>query len=1231
MQYKELIQFEPITTVVKLVNAGDKSIAENLVKTFVFSHKMKEDIETIVIHNLNPVPVKKNAKGAEEPYETKGIQIVGSYGTGKSHLMSFVSAVAENSAFVKLIHDDELKKAFVPIAGKYKVLRFEIGTDKPLKDIVFAQIERHLNKEGLDFKFKEDSLFSWKELIQQMMAEFEEKFPTLHYLVVIDELLEYLKGRKPNELHNDLMLLRQLGEACDNSRFKLMFGVQELLYRSPEFQFQADMLNKIEDRYDDLIITKEDVSFVVKERLLRKDLHQKAKIREHLLKYAHLFEGINTNLNEFIDLFPVHPNYVSYFEKIKHGKSQREILKVLSVKFEQLLEKEVPNNNPGLITYDTYWPDLASNPAMLAIPDIRIVRDKVDIISGRVANHFIGARANRKDLAQSIAQALAIRILCDDLDKRNGASTHSLKEDLCVTIPNVDDPELLLAAIDSTAKQLVTATAGQYVDQDSISADFYIRTEGGINIPQLIRDYADEVIKKDPDQADQYFFDFLQYVLEIQQDSYRSGFKIWQHSLEWIDKKSFRLGYIFFGNPNERSTTEPIQQYYIFFCPLFNAIQRNDESDEVYFDVAGLSDEFKDTICLYGAAKAKFGSAPTNQKNLFGNQIDEFQRKALTLFDKEFADKTKVIYKGESKTLKSYPLPGEGSTKEMIFRSVAAKVLNKAFNDKFPHYPAFTDLQFPLAKDNFSGSITAALRKITNPSQPNRNGEALLSGMGLWSGQTIVTDNSKYAESIKRKLKNAGEGAVVNRSDIIWAHYAPANLWYSVDFNIDFQLEFIVLTALAYKGDIEISWSGSKSISATNIETALTLSEEDYFTFQHIKQPQGIPIKHLKALFSCLTLPDYSSELEKPETISHIITKAKTMAERVVKTKAIVVQGLKCRNVSLLKDEETVKMKSELEALGTLLDGIQSYNTYGKLKAFKYTEDELTATFKAWPYCDQVDKLKEKAEKFEHMVGYLYAAQSYVVEVEKPLYDDMKRAIDQLPDVVGQDHVANTKKYEALLNSLIDRYADYYLNQYTRCRLSKADALVKERLMAGEKKRICDIIKDSEFINATEYQNWLNSIISLREADTSLIKSMVLKEPYHDFNPREYYGKSTYNIHQLEEQLDAILEKWTIAMRSVFKDPSVQENMDILNATDRKLVEDFRTEKVELTVDNSIKLRNLNTQFAQGIDKVEITMEDLRKQLSKPLTPQEAIDTLISYIDSLCAGKERNKVRIIIK
>lgn len=1220
MKYKELIQFEPITSVVQLMNAGDTSVAESLVKTFVFSKKIQEDIREVILKNLSPNPT----------YETKGIQIVGSYGTGKSHLMSLVSAIAENKDLVKFLPTEELKNSFKPIAGQYKVLRFIIGTDKPLKDIVFAQIERFLERAGVDFSFDESSSFSWQESIQQMMASFEEHFPKHHFLVVIDELLEYLKGRKPTELNNDLMLLRQLGEACDNSRFKLMFGVQELLYRSPEFQFQADMLNKIEDRYSDLIITKEDVSFVVKERLLKKDIHQKDKIREHLLKYAHLFESINTNLNEFVDLFPVHPNYVSYFERIKHGKSQREILKVLSAKFEDILEKDVPQNNPGLITYDSYWSDLQS-PAMLTIPDIRTVRDKTEIIAERIKGHFTGARLNRKEIATNISHALAIRILCDDLDKRNGATAQSLKEDLCTTIAGVDEPELLTAFIDSTAKQLVSATGGQYVGQDDISSEFYIRTEGGVNIPQLIRDYADEVIKRDTDQADQYYFEFLQHILSIQQNPYRTGFKIWQDQLEWIDKKGFRLGYIFFGNPNERSTTEPIQQYYIFFCPLFNSINRNDEADEVYFDVAGLSDEFKDTICLYGAAKAKYGAAPTNQKKLFSDQIEEYQRKAIALFDKEYADKTKVIYKGDSRPLKSYPLLGEGSTKDMIFRNVASRLLNKHFNEKFKDYPAFTDLLQPLSKENFEGRIKNALKKITNISSPNRDGEAILSGLGLWTGQNIDLQNSKYAASIIKKLKERGEGVVLNRTDILYAHYAPLNLWYSVDYNIDHQLEFIVLSALAYKGEIEINWTAGKSLSATNIETLLSLSDEDYFTFQQIKQPQGIPVKNLKALFTYLGLPDYTSELDKPETITKIITEAKIKAERVVKTKAFLGQGLRCRNVSLLSDEQAATMRSGLEHLATVLDSIQTYNTYGKLKAFRFTEDELKKAFEAYPYCDIVDKLKDRAEKFEKLIGYLSQAQSYVVEGEKPLYDNIVNSINDLPKVMASDKDSEIKKYEALLNSMKDLYADYYLGQYTKCRLSKSDALVKERMINSQEKRICDVLKDSEFITSTEYQNLINSISSLKEAEPGITKARVLEEPYHDFNPREFYGKPNFKIQELGEQLTAILDKWTNAMKSILKDPSIQDNMELLKADDRKLIEEFRSGKIELNESNAQRLRNLISELAKGIDRVEIPLEDFRKQLNKPLTPTEAIETLTTYIDNLCIGKERNKVRIIIK
>ena len=123
------------------------------------------------------------------------------------------------------------------------------------------------------------------------------------------------------------------------------------------------------------------------------------------------------------------------------------------------------------------------------------------------------------------------------------------------------------------------------------------------------------------------------------------------------------------------------------------------------------------------------------------------------------------------------------------------------------------------------------------------------------------------------------------------------------------------------------------------------------------------------------------------------------------------------------------------------------------------------------------------------------------------------------------------------------------------------------------------------------------------------------------------------NIMKLKvlKQLNTILNNWITAMRSVFKDPSVQGNLEILKPDEKKLIEDFRDGKIEISLENANQLRNLITQLAQGIDKVIVNLEDLRKKFSRPFTPDEAIEALSQYINELCIAKERKKVRIILK
>ena len=100
MKYGDLIQFEPIETVVQLRNADQAETAKQLVSTYVISEEMAEKITSFVIPDLQ----------FDSPSDNKGLMVVGNYGTGKSHLMSVLSAMAEDRGTLSLIRNGPCRK-----------------------------------------------------------------------------------------------------------------------------------------------------------------------------------------------------------------------------------------------------------------------------------------------------------------------------------------------------------------------------------------------------------------------------------------------------------------------------------------------------------------------------------------------------------------------------------------------------------------------------------------------------------------------------------------------------------------------------------------------------------------------------------------------------------------------------------------------------------------------------------------------------------------------------------------------------------------------------------------------------------------------------------------------------------------------------------------------------------------------------------------------------------------
>src|SRR5207237_7249738 len=105
-----------------------------------------------------------------------------------------------------VVKNSEVAKKAKAISGKFKVVRLEIpATKKSLRNIICGRLEEFMANEGLSFSFPaDDQVDSNKDDLSNLMAQFSEKYPKHDLLLVVDELLDYLRSRKQHDLIIDL-------------------------------------------------------------------------------------------------------------------------------------------------------------------------------------------------------------------------------------------------------------------------------------------------------------------------------------------------------------------------------------------------------------------------------------------------------------------------------------------------------------------------------------------------------------------------------------------------------------------------------------------------------------------------------------------------------------------------------------------------------------------------------------------------------------------------------------------------------------------------------------------------------------------------------------------------------------------------------------------------------------------------------------------------------------------
>ncbi|MCO6486848.1 MAG: hypothetical protein J5I98_00455, partial [Phaeodactylibacter sp.] len=417
-------------------------------------------------------------------------------------------------------------------------------------------------------------------------------------------------------------------------------------------------------------------------------------------------------------------------------------------------------------------------------------------------------------------------------------------------------------------------------------------------------------------------------------------------------------------------------------------------------------------------------------------------------------------------------------------------------------------------------------------------------------------------------------------------------------------------------------------INSTNLQELRNLSTDDYFNFSYIKPPKGLNLAALKAVFAGLGLPDLTNNLKDEGTFVKLATAADEMSKQAVTLKARITNGLQCRGVDVITEWDASTYRTQFDRMAGFCDKLRNYTSEAKLKNFQYSKEEVDKVFAQKHLLSEVAHKIEQAGKFESHINYLQQCLQYLPP--DGLKQEIQDAIHQLGPVLGEGKEREIAQYEASLLALKERYANYYLEKYTEYRISEKDETARQALLHSEQKKVCDILKEADFLSTALYKTWLEKLLKLQPA-ARVNKEAVLRTPYHDFNLLDHLGKPKVTVQELKTELGEIFDEWETALKETLEDPAVRRNMDAIGPEDVELLEKFKQGQLPLNEQRAVQVRDILNDLHQGLDKIELSTESLKPTFNKPLTPDEAVEAFKAYIEEVTRGKDRDKVRIILK
>lgn len=1193
----DLINFEKIKEVIDIDALHDK---QKMVENYVISESMQD----YLLHLIEDLQNDTH----------KAAQIIGGYGSGKSHLLAFIISILTEKELRKYIKNEKIRDAAEKLDREFMVVHWELQpNDVSLAEYFYDSIELQLeDKYGIKYEFPTPSgVIDHKKNIMDVIQTIKEENSSRELVVVVDEISDFLKTKNKENITRDVQFLRIIGQTAQENDFMFIGAMQEHIFTNPKYVDEADSFGRVSERFQIITIKRDDIKKVIANRVLNKSREQRIELETLFSEYTKHYPNIQANLNEYIDLFPLHPYVIQIFSELPYFE-KRGIIQFTVQEVEKILDEEFP----CLITYDLIHDEIESKHTVRNLETVSPVVEAIHTLDSKIDL----LEEQDQDLARSIIKALSVLKLYGK-SINNGATAEELANYMLI-LPKkegwnaADEISLVLG-------RLRKVTDGQFINKNE---DNYYYLDLALNV-----DYDQVIERKTENLPENALDDEILVILRDQLQLYNEvEFGVYRDTCKWKSRKSFRKGQFIYETGKRDMVAADGDYQIVFVSPLCSANRYRPASNRMV--VSGkLSPELIESLKRVAAAKALIND--NYQRSIIQKKHVQLKKDFTQEFVASYLSYGTVEIDTIKKSIASL-ISREFLNFEEMFTEIKPELFDGYFTEEYPKHPKFSQA---ITRDNITGEFSSAVNNLISQSGSQTtlfgNSRSILNALDLLDDAGhFSTSSSEVARSIMEAAKEkTGKNIAV---DEFISRFVEAPYGY------DPVMTEFVLAVLTYNGEIALKAVGGKTITSSEVADVFKSGIEAFENIRYLTLESEFDIQPVISLFTSIGVDEST---------------AKKL--RVSSRRGEAIQDFRSRYLKIREDFEYVQNKLlalSIQQPGVLdINGLKEiHNTVSSIPITDFEKVKTPTDLKKIIYPDAEIKSIAESVDMLHRLHSFYETFFKRIEPDVEYALRVKDVLDDHPDVFSVDDIEQfmDDSFDILrdVNKLLSpdefnpligklqmvkrKYQTAYYNAHEQYVGEKVDWGKLSNIVDSPDYKKLKVLKNVQLLDKNRFIRIENDIVSLKNLHCPEFRVELLDKnvicPKCSFPSGIKDGDVDSRIASMDIDIENIYGDWEATILSELE--NYRDNVQYLTHDEKQLIEPvIRDSELPSPISDKLVMA-LNNLFRE-LESIELDPEDFIREVFSESGVMDYVTfsrKLDEFKQKLVAGKDLDKVRI---